>query len=152
MTVFSSSNNWVKSVQIRSSYWSIFSRIPTENKRFTPQIPVFSSNARKYGPEKTPFLNTFHTANAQCLLKSSCSDNCMQTICIGNQKFETDSSLKIWLHHGSFRGELLSVLGKLFVGTNYDSIPKDFKLTERFVRYYLLYLREHLKNYSRLLE
>ena len=33
----------VKSVQIRSFFWS-----------------VFSPNARKYGPEKTPYLDTFN--------------------------------------------------------------------------------------------
>ena len=33
----------VKSVQIRSFLWSVFSRIRTE-----------------YGPEKTPYLDTFH--------------------------------------------------------------------------------------------
>ena len=33
----------VKSVQIRSYFWS-----------------VFSTNTRKYGPEKTPYLDTFH--------------------------------------------------------------------------------------------
>ena len=33
----------MKSVQIRSFFWS-----------------VFSSNAGKYGPEKTPYLDTFH--------------------------------------------------------------------------------------------
>ena len=37
--------HWVKSVQIRRFFWS-----------------VFSPNARKYGPEKTPYLDTFHTA------------------------------------------------------------------------------------------
>ena len=25
-----------------------------------PYFPVFSLNARKYGPEKTPYLDTFH--------------------------------------------------------------------------------------------
>ena len=28
--------------------------------RVTPYIPVFSPNARKYRPEKTPYLYTFH--------------------------------------------------------------------------------------------
>ena len=36
----------VKSVQIRSFFWS-----------------VFSPNAGKYGPEKTPYLDTFHAVN-----------------------------------------------------------------------------------------
>ena len=36
--------HYVESVQIRSFFWS-----------------VFSPNAGKYGPEKTPYLDTFHT-------------------------------------------------------------------------------------------
>ena len=37
--------HYVKSVQIRSVFWS-----------------VFSPNAGKYGPGKTPYLDTFHAA------------------------------------------------------------------------------------------
>ena len=40
----------VKSVQIRNFFWSVFFRIRTEY-----------GNAGKYGPEKTPYLDTFHT-------------------------------------------------------------------------------------------
>ena len=29
-------------------------------QRYSPYLSVFSSNAGKYGPEKTPYLNTFH--------------------------------------------------------------------------------------------
>ena len=36
--------HWVKSVQIKSFFWF-----------------VLSLNAGKYGPEKTPYLDTFHT-------------------------------------------------------------------------------------------
>ena len=42
----------VKSVQIRSFFWSFFSRIRTDC--------VFSPNAEKYGTDKTPYLDTFH--------------------------------------------------------------------------------------------
>ena len=28
--------------------------------RFTPLISVFSTNTGKYGPEKTPYIDTFH--------------------------------------------------------------------------------------------
>ena len=49
----------VKSVQIRSFYWSVFSRIRTEYGE-TEYLSVFSSNTGKYGPEKTPYLDTFH--------------------------------------------------------------------------------------------
>ena len=45
----------VKSVQIRSFFWSVFSCIWTEY--------VFSPNTEKYGPEKTPYLDTFHTVS-----------------------------------------------------------------------------------------
>ena len=41
----------VKSVQIRSYFWSVFSYIP---------ISVFNPNTGKYGPEITPYLDTFH--------------------------------------------------------------------------------------------
>ena len=44
----------VKSVQIRSYFWSVFSRIQTEYGE------IFSPNAGKYGPEITPYLATFH--------------------------------------------------------------------------------------------
>ena len=40
----------VKIVKIRSFFWSVFSRIRTE----------YGPNAGKYGPEKTPCLDTFH--------------------------------------------------------------------------------------------
>ena len=41
--ISSQQEHCVKSVQIRSFFWS-----------------VFSPNAGKYGPEKTPYLDTFH--------------------------------------------------------------------------------------------
>ena len=39
----------VKSVQIRSFFWSAFSCIQSEYRKI------------KYEPEKTPYLDTFHT-------------------------------------------------------------------------------------------
>ena len=44
--------NRVRSVQIRSNFWSVFSRIWTEY--------VFTPNAGKYGPEITQYLDAFH--------------------------------------------------------------------------------------------
>ena len=35
-------------------------------RRYTPYLAVFSPNVGKYGPEKTPYLDTFH-AVARCL-------------------------------------------------------------------------------------
>ena len=59
-------------VQIRSFCWSVFSRIRTEYGKIrsispysvqmrenTPYLSVFSSNAGKYGPEKTPICTLF---------------------------------------------------------------------------------------------
>ena len=45
-----SSKHCVKKVQIRSFFWSVFFL----------NTAVFSPNAGKYGPEKTPYLDTFH--------------------------------------------------------------------------------------------
>ena len=46
-------------------FWSIFSRIWTEYGEisvtpYTPYLSVFSLNAIKYEPEKTPNTDTFH--------------------------------------------------------------------------------------------
>ena len=49
----------VKSVKIRSFFWSVFSRIRTEYGEIRSNH-VFSSNAGKYGAEKTPYMDTFH--------------------------------------------------------------------------------------------
>ena len=48
----------VKSGQIRSYFWSVFSRIQIEYGE-TRSISRFSPNAGKYGPEITPYLDTF---------------------------------------------------------------------------------------------
>ena len=53
----------VGSVQMRSFFWSVFSRIRTDRKSDTEYLSVFSSNAGKYGPGKTPYLDTFHAVN-----------------------------------------------------------------------------------------
>ena len=41
----------LRNVQIWRFFWSVFSYIRTES--------MFSSNTGKYGPEKTPYLDTF---------------------------------------------------------------------------------------------
>ena len=48
------SRPWVKSVQIRSFFWSVFSCIPIKYG------DLLSSNTGKYGSEETPYLDTFH--------------------------------------------------------------------------------------------
>ena len=66
------------SVQKRSFFWSVFSCIRTEYGKIvskygvfsgpyfpvfgltTPYLSIFSPNTGKYGPEKTPYLDTFH--------------------------------------------------------------------------------------------
>ena len=48
----------VKSVQMWSYFWSVFSCIRTKYRDL--QISVFSPNAGNYGPEITPYSDTFH--------------------------------------------------------------------------------------------
>ena len=50
--------HWVKSVQIRSYFRSVFSFIRTEYGDLL--ISVFSPNTGRYGPEITPYLDSFH--------------------------------------------------------------------------------------------
>ena len=44
----------MKSAQVRNFVWSVFSRIWTEYGE------IRSTPPEKYGPEKTPYLHTFH--------------------------------------------------------------------------------------------
>ena len=53
--------HYVKSVQIRSFFWSVFSCI----------YSVFSPNIGKYGQEKAPYLDIFHTVLVPRILKRS---------------------------------------------------------------------------------
>ena len=46
----------LKNAQIRSLFWSVFSCIRSKYV----YLSVFSLNAGKNGPEKTPYLDTFH--------------------------------------------------------------------------------------------
>ena len=63
MQIDSSANiHCVKSVQIRifsGPYFPAFG-LNTERYGDTPYLSVFSPNAGKYGPEKTPYLDIFH--------------------------------------------------------------------------------------------
>ena len=52
-----SETHCVKCDQTRSFFWFVFSRIRTEYGE------MFSPNAGKYGPEKTPYLDTIHAVN-----------------------------------------------------------------------------------------
>ena len=42
---------------------------------FTPSIPVFSPNTKKYGPEKTSYLDTFHAVQLIKIIQSSAREN-----------------------------------------------------------------------------
>ena len=59
----------MKSVQIRSFFWSLFSHIRTGYGEIQ-YLSVFSPNAGKYGTEKTPYLDTFHAVFCVMLLNS----------------------------------------------------------------------------------
>ena len=64
--------NCVKSVQIRSFFWSVFSRIWTEYGEIWSISPYSSPNAGKFGLEKTPYLDIFlavsSNTNMKCLI------------------------------------------------------------------------------------
>ena len=66
------SSHCVKSVQIRSFFWTVFSRIRTEYGDLR-----FNSNTGKYGPEKSPYLDTFHAVSTK-LMKLLNSDRKMR--------------------------------------------------------------------------
>ena len=62
----------VKSVQIQSYFWSVFSRIRTEYGKIFVSLRILSkcrANAGKYGLEITPYLDTFRAV----LLLQDCS-------------------------------------------------------------------------------
>ena len=50
----------MKSGQIWRFFWSVFSDIWTEYGDLRSEISVFNPNAGKYGPEKSPYLDSFH--------------------------------------------------------------------------------------------
>ena len=50
----------VKGVQIRSFFWSVFSGIRTEYGEILRISPYSDRMPEKYGPEKAPYLDTFH--------------------------------------------------------------------------------------------
>ena len=56
-------NHCLKSLQIRSYFWSVFLCIGTEYREFysvSRIFSVFNPNTGKYGPEITSYLDTFH--------------------------------------------------------------------------------------------
>ena len=55
----------VKSVRIRSFFWSVLFPHLDWIRKDTSYLSVFSPNAGKYGPEKTPYLDTFHAVILQ---------------------------------------------------------------------------------------
>ena len=54
-------NHFAKSVQIRSSFWSVFSHIRTENGDV---LLCIQSKCRKMWTRKTAYLDTFYAANS----------------------------------------------------------------------------------------
>ena len=53
--------HWVKSVKTRSFSWYLFCCNWTEYGEDLGYLSVFCLYAGKYGPEKTLYLDTFHT-------------------------------------------------------------------------------------------
>ena len=58
----------VKSAQVQSFFWPVLSRIQTEYGDLQSKYlysDLHGSNMGKYGPEKSPYLDTFHTVMLQ---------------------------------------------------------------------------------------
>ena len=54
----------MRSVQVRSFFWSVFSRIGTKYEDLRSPVGIkdlFGPNKGKYGPEKSLYLDIFHT-------------------------------------------------------------------------------------------
>ena len=62
-------NHCAKNVQIRSFFWSVFSRIWTEYGEIWSISPYSSPNAGKFGLEKTPYLDIFLAVSANTIMK-----------------------------------------------------------------------------------
>ena len=60
----------VKSVQIRSFFWSVFSSIQTEYGDIRSISPYSVRNAGKCGTEKIPYLDIFHTVLSITFLRN----------------------------------------------------------------------------------
>ena len=55
--------HWVKSNQIRRFFWSVFFLFGL-NTEIEKKTSIFSQNTGRYGPEKTLYLDTLHSALA----------------------------------------------------------------------------------------
>ena len=77
------SSQCVKSVQIWSYFWSVFSLTRTEWEEIqsTKYLSVFNPNAGKYAPEITPYLDTFHTVSVSKKLQACSPQLCTKMTC-----------------------------------------------------------------------
>ena len=60
MEVIDSLRLYMKSVQMRSFFWSVFPAFGLNTERYS-YLSVFSLNVGKHRPQKTLHLDTFHT-------------------------------------------------------------------------------------------
>ena len=94
-------NHWhcLKIVQIRCFFWFVFSRMRTEYAKML-RISVFCPNAGKYRPEKTPYLDTFHTVWLTHKQKTSkfSETNIPSSTLQSKIKWKHNLSIKIDLH------------------------------------------------------
>ena len=69
-----------------------------------PYFPVFSPNTGKYGPEKTPYLDTFHAKNwkAQFFVVKVYQSLSTQVLSFFHRLRNSLTCLKIWLHVEQF--------------------------------------------------
>ena len=77
----------LKSVQIRSFFWFVFSRIRTDTE-----------NTAKYGQGKTPYLDTFHESMAEeeTFLNYKPTDICLRGV-LGIPNFRMKTKFQVLL-------------------------------------------------------
>ena len=70
-------------------------------RRDTPYISMFSPNAGQYGPEKTPYLDTFHSE-----INKSCSDTMIS---------RKDNGIENLVHKTVFTVEVIQHVYMLYI-------------------------------------
>ena len=105
MTTVSGKLYWsmhcVKSVQIRSYFWSVFSCIQTGYGDVLTgygDTEIFSPNTGKYRPEITPYLDTFHTVMEILYLH-----DCQRISRAIPEYFRKNSKQSLWNENHSFK-------------------------------------------------
>ena len=82
----------IQSVQIRSFFWSVFPEFGLNAERYG----VFSPNVGKYGPEKTPYLDTFQAVLIDIFIENAYNRDTLTNIVTEVNKYVFATKIKLW--------------------------------------------------------